>query len=210
MQRVHDGDSSASDWSHGRCITTSSPPQPTGPGRSYTAQLMELHPPCSRTAVEPPGSAGRAGCAKSWPGISIRRPGARSGSTTRAAGWDPRHEIRGFADLKRFDPFEDEWLRGGPVQRWVPQRSRGQAGVRLRNRRHDRHPQDAHRLRRFPHRLRALQRDAARRVFPERLELADARSVGSAPAAPRPSSIWRNIAAASASASISIRAGSSS
>jgi hypothetical protein len=35
-------------------------------------------------------------------------------------GWDPRTEIAGFADLKRLGPFEDEWLRGGPVQRWVP------------------------------------------------------------------------------------------
>ncbi len=35
-------------------------------------------------------------------------------------GWDPRREIQGFDDLWRFGPFEDEWLRGGPVQRWVP------------------------------------------------------------------------------------------
>jgi hypothetical protein len=35
-------------------------------------------------------------------------------------GWDPRTEINGFSDLQRFGPFEDEWLRGGPVQRWVP------------------------------------------------------------------------------------------
>ena len=35
-------------------------------------------------------------------------------------GWDPRKEIRGFADLSRFPSFEDEWLRGGPVQRWIP------------------------------------------------------------------------------------------
>jgi phenylacetate-coenzyme A ligase PaaK-like adenylate-forming protein len=35
-------------------------------------------------------------------------------------GWDPRKEINGFSDLQRFGPFEDEWLRGGPVQRWVP------------------------------------------------------------------------------------------
>jgi phenylacetate-coenzyme A ligase PaaK-like adenylate-forming protein len=34
--------------------------------------------------------------------------------------WDPRQAIRGFDDLRRFEPFEDEWLRGGPVQRWVP------------------------------------------------------------------------------------------
>ena len=36
------------------------------------------------------------------------------------AGWDPRREIRTFADLQRFGEFEDEWLRGGPVQRWMP------------------------------------------------------------------------------------------
>ena len=35
-------------------------------------------------------------------------------------GFDPRREIKGFSDLQRFGPFEDEWLRGGPVQRWVP------------------------------------------------------------------------------------------
>jgi phenylacetate-coenzyme A ligase PaaK-like adenylate-forming protein len=35
-------------------------------------------------------------------------------------GFDPRKEIRGFDDLKKFGFFEDEWLRGGPVRRWVP------------------------------------------------------------------------------------------
>ena len=34
--------------------------------------------------------------------------------------WDPRHEIRGYSDLSRFGNFQDEWLRGGPVRRWVP------------------------------------------------------------------------------------------
>lgn len=34
--------------------------------------------------------------------------------------WDPRQEIRGFDDLTRFDLFDDEALRGGPVRRWVP------------------------------------------------------------------------------------------
>ena len=33
---------------------------------------------------------------------------------------DPRREVKGFADLARFGQFEDEWLRGGPVQRWIP------------------------------------------------------------------------------------------
>jgi phenylacetate-coenzyme A ligase PaaK-like adenylate-forming protein len=36
-------------------------------------------------------------------------------------GWDPRRDIRGYDDLARFGFFEDEWLRGGPVRRWVPQ-----------------------------------------------------------------------------------------
>jgi phenylacetate-coenzyme A ligase PaaK-like adenylate-forming protein len=35
-------------------------------------------------------------------------------------GWDPRREVQSFADLARFDEFQDEWLRGGPVQRWMP------------------------------------------------------------------------------------------
>jgi phenylacetate-coenzyme A ligase PaaK-like adenylate-forming protein len=39
--------------------------------------------------------------------------------------WDPRTEIRTFEDLSRFPPFQDEWLRGGPVRRWIP---RGLAG----------------------------------------------------------------------------------
>ncbi len=34
--------------------------------------------------------------------------------------WDPRKEIKSFDDLKKFDLFEDDWLRGGPVRRWVP------------------------------------------------------------------------------------------
>jgi len=35
--------------------------------------------------------------------------------------FDPLSEIRSFDDLKKFEPFQDEWLRGGPVRRWVPQ-----------------------------------------------------------------------------------------
>ncbi|MEX2273605.1 MAG: hypothetical protein WD690_19220 [Vicinamibacterales bacterium] len=34
--------------------------------------------------------------------------------------WDPRKEIRRYEDLDRFGFFQDEWLRGGPVRRWVP------------------------------------------------------------------------------------------
>jgi phenylacetate-coenzyme A ligase PaaK-like adenylate-forming protein len=36
------------------------------------------------------------------------------------AGWDPREEVKNYADLDKFGNFQDEWLRGGPVRRWVP------------------------------------------------------------------------------------------
>ena len=35
-------------------------------------------------------------------------------------GFDPRREIQSFEDLRKLPPFEDDWLRGGPVRRWVP------------------------------------------------------------------------------------------
>jgi len=38
----------------------------------------------------------------------------------KTAGWNPRADVKGFADLARFPEFQDEWLRGGPVQRWIP------------------------------------------------------------------------------------------
>jgi len=41
-------------------------------------------------------------------------------------GWDPRREVQSFADLKKFPIFEDDWLRGGPVRRWLPQGYEGQ------------------------------------------------------------------------------------
>jgi hypothetical protein len=40
-------------------------------------------------------------------------------------GFDPRQEVRGYEDLRLFGHFEDSWLRGGPVRRWIP---RGLAG----------------------------------------------------------------------------------
>ena len=43
------------------------------------------------------------------------------------AGWDPRKEVKCYADLDRFPPFQDEWLRGGPVRRWVPKAYAGKA-----------------------------------------------------------------------------------
>ena len=39
--------------------------------------------------------------------------------------FDPLTDVKSFDDLKKFPLFEDEWLRGGPVRRWVP---KGHAG----------------------------------------------------------------------------------
>ncbi len=40
--------------------------------------------------------------------------------------FDPLKEVQCFDDLKKFPPFEDEWLRGGPVTRWIPKGFAGQ------------------------------------------------------------------------------------
>jgi phenylacetate-coenzyme A ligase PaaK-like adenylate-forming protein len=37
-----------------------------------------------------------------------------------ALRFDPCREVRTYEDLDKFGNFEDEWLRGGPVRRWVP------------------------------------------------------------------------------------------
>jgi len=34
--------------------------------------------------------------------------------------FDPLTEIKSYDDLKKFPHFEDDWLRGGPINRWVP------------------------------------------------------------------------------------------
>ena len=39
--------------------------------------------------------------------------------------FDPLKDVKSFDDLKKFPHFEDEWLRGGPISRWVP---KGHAG----------------------------------------------------------------------------------
>ncbi len=64
---------------------------------------------------------------KSSPGTSTPPPAVPSGSSSPASSDGiPRKEIRAFADLSRLGSFQDEWLRGGPVQRWVPKGLAGQ------------------------------------------------------------------------------------
>lgn len=42
------------------------------------------------------------------------------------AGWDPRKEVTCYGDLDKFGNFQDDDLRGGPVQRWIPKGLKGQ------------------------------------------------------------------------------------
>src|SRR3954454_8570684 len=42
-------------------------------------------------------------------------------------GLDVRKEVRSFADLRKLPHFEDDWLRGGPVRRWMPKGLEGKA-----------------------------------------------------------------------------------
>ncbi|MCG8458038.1 MAG: hypothetical protein MI919_17310, partial [Holophagales bacterium] len=40
--------------------------------------------------------------------------------------FDPLVDVNGYDDLKLFGHFQDEWLRGGPVRRWVPKGLEGE------------------------------------------------------------------------------------
>ena len=44
----------------------------------------------------------------------------------RQAGWDPRQEVKSFADLiAKFPHFQDEWLRDLQPEVWVPAQFKG-------------------------------------------------------------------------------------
>lgn len=39
--------------------------------------------------------------------------------------FDPLTDVKSYDDLKKFPNFEDDWLRGGPISRWVPKGLKG-------------------------------------------------------------------------------------
>ena len=65
----------------------------------------------------------------------------------------PLKDVKGYADLDRFGLFEDEWLRGGPVRRWVPKAFADKPIYVFETGGTHRRAQEPHRHRRFPHRL---------------------------------------------------------
>ncbi len=44
----------------------------------------------------------------------------------REFNFDPLTEVKCYDDLKKFPLFEDEWLRGGPIEKWRPKALDGQ------------------------------------------------------------------------------------
>ena len=48
--------------------------------------------------------------------------------------WDPCKEIVAFVDLKKFPLFEDDWLRGGPVRRWLPKAYEKEPALKVQTR----------------------------------------------------------------------------
>ena len=124
--------------------------------------------------------------------------------------FDPLKEVKCFDDLKKFPLFEDEWLRGGPVRRWVPKgladkpvyvfETGGTTGI----------PKSRIAIDDFRIDYELFSDTLPDKYFPQGAELADARARRARGGCGWRSSTWPSIAAASASASISIRAGSSS
>ena len=101
------------------------------------------------------------------------------------AGWDPRKEVKSYADLDKFERLPGRVAprgRGAPL---AAEGLRGPAGVGLRDRRQHRPAEGADQHRRLPHRLRDVQRHPPRRRLPARRRLAVDRAVRPAPPAPR-------------------------
>ena len=175
-------------------------------------QSIERRRSSGRATSTPRATRSTRGCAKSSPGISIRRPALRSGSTTRRSSAGIRGaRSAAFADLQRLRRVRGRVAARRSGAALGAEGARRQAGLRVRDRRHDRHPEDARRVRRLPHRLRAVQRrrcpTSTSRKGSNWLMLGPVRPAPAAAGGRAPRAVS---AAASASASISIRAGSSS
>ena len=124
--------------------------------------------------------------------------------------FDPLKDVNGYADLHKFGEFEDEWLRGGPVRRWVPKayadkpiyvfETGGTTGI----------PKSRIDVDDFRIDYEMFSLTLPDESTSQGIELAHARAPAARAGCGWRSSTSRSIAAASASASTSIRAGSSS
>ena len=127
------------------------------------------------------------------------------------AGWDPApRRARRTTTSQKFGLFQDEWLRGGPVRRWVPKayadrpifvfETGGTTGV----------PKSRISIDDFRIDYEWFSATLPDEFFPSGSNWLAGRTRADRGGCASRSSTWRSIAAASASWSISIRAGSSS
>ena len=158
-----------------------------------------------------PSGPGRARPRDRAAGTSVPKPARRSGSTSPSGSTGIRERTsRPTQDLDRFGFFQDEWLRGGPVRRWVPKayadrpiytfETGGSTGV----------PKSRINIDDFRIDYEMFSDTLPDEYFPEGQRLADGRAVGAAPAAARGRAPRAAPRRHFASASISTRAGSSS
>ena len=95
--------------------------------------------------------------------------------------FDPVKDVNSFDDLTLFGHFQDEWLRGGPVRRWVPKGLADQPVYVFETGGTTGAPEVPRQHRGLPHRLRDVQRQPLRRDLPAGKRLADAGPLGAAP-----------------------------
>ena len=98
-------------------------------------------------------------------------------------GWDPRDRIASFRRSAPLGPFEDEWLRGGPVERWVPKGLAGKPVYVFETGGTTGIPKTRIACDDFRTDYELFSATLPDDKFPEGLELADARAVRAAPAA---------------------------
>ena len=99
-------------------------------------------------------------------------------------GWDPRTSVHTYADLAHSAASRTSGCAAVPYAAGCRKAYAEPAGLTFRDRRQHRRAQVAHQHRRLPHRLRGLQRHAARRAFPKGADWLSLGPTGPAPAAP--------------------------
>ena len=124
-----------------------------------------------------------------------------------ASGFDPRREVSGYDDLDKFGPSRTSGCAAGRCGAGCPRAYADRPIYDLRDRRQHRRAQVAHQHRRLPHRLRDVQRHAARRSSSPRAPTGCRSGPPARAGCAWPSSTWPSIAAASASWWTSTRAG---
>jgi hypothetical protein len=120
--------------------------------------------------------------------------------------FDPRDRIGGYSDLRLLGHFQDEWLRGGPVRRWLPKGLEGKPLYAFETGGSTGLPKTRLNIADFQTDYEMFSDALPEQGFPRGGDWLMLGPPGRVACGCR-SSTWPSIAAASASSSISIRAG---